>query len=283
MQRWKTLAPVEDVAPRVCACGETWSAEWAFCARCGRPAAERRPARAGLTPLGIALAVVALLVGVFVGSRRGAVGVGGNAPDPSPADAEVARLRGLLAGAEQNAGRLQDRNNALRKQLTDRHEAVARQLAERNDALRKHLKDRNDAVRKQLDQRDASIGFLEQRTEAAEQEAAALDATLADAEAQLKAWLDAQRGAGRAPPVGRDEAGGAPSAPPAGDGADAFWERFDAEHPNVNGRAVWEESVRAAAEELGPDHPDLRDRAAALFDASLARAEAPDAAPESPR
>src|SRR5688500_7574378 len=107
MQRWKTLAPVEEVAPApvvACACGAALSADWAYCARCGRAATAggARPAsRLPVVPVAIAAAVavaLAFLIGMMVG------GGGRNSSGPAVAEAEVTRLRGALAGAERSAG-----------------------------------------------------------------------------------------------------------------------------------------------------------------------------------
>ena len=289
MHRWKSLAPVEEAAPvaeaaaqpaALCACGAAVAADAAFCAKCGRPAGERRGMRPIAMPLAIGLAVLTFGVGLLAGVLRGGAGDG---PGGSSAEKEVAQLRASLARAERTASEAQERNVALRKQLMNRHDEVARQLAERNDALRKHLTERSEVVRKELAERDVSIGALAQRTEVAEAEAedsAALRETLAEAEAQLKAWQDSQAAANRvlpAVPPAQGETGqpaAAAAAPaPVPEGADDFWTRFDAEHPNVNGRAMWEDSMRAAIDELGADHPDLRERAGSIFDANLRQAE----------
>lgn len=288
MQRWKTLAPVEEspgtpVRPP-CACGGVPEGDWAYCPHCGRrQGGGGGGLRAAITPLTIAAVVLGFAIGLLAVSRGGA---GGGDEAGSRAEREVEKLRATLADAERTSGQLQERNRSLRKQLMDRHDAVARQLAERNDALRRQLKERNEAVRKQLEARDLSIDALAQRNETGEQEAAdetaALRATLEDAEAQLKTWLESQEAANRTLPTGQQEEPPAagPGREPAQEGPDAFWDRFDAEHPDVNGRALWEESMRAAAEELGPDHPDLRSRAEGIFEANLRRTES--AAPDSP-
>lgn len=295
MQRWKTLAPVEEPAAPLrppCAWGAVPAGEWAYCAVCGRPVAGGlRGLRAAVTPLTVAAIVLAFAVGLLVGGRGNR---GTDEPARLRAEREAEQLRVTLANAERTAGPLQERNRSLRKQVMDRHDAVARQLARRNDALRRQLKERNEAVRKQLAARDLSIDVLAERNETIEQEAAeetaALRATLEEAEAQLKDWLDSQQAANRLlpnsrqgdPPAAREPGGADPNEvagdapgeqPTAAEETDAFWARFNAEYPDVNGRALWEESLRAAAEEIGPDHPDFRARAEGIFEANLQRAQ----------
>jgi hypothetical protein len=287
MQRWKTLAPAEEVAPaaappQACACGAAVQGDWAYCPACGRAraaaaAAAGAPWRSALTPAVAVVAVLALAAGLFIGRL-----VAPARPGPVAADGDAAGLRARLADADRERAQVREHNRLLRKQLMDRHDEVARQLAERNDALRKHLQERGEAVRKQIAERDASIGLLAERGEAVEQAAAeettALRETLEDAEAQLKAWVESQEAAARMLPAGPGESAAAVEAAAAtatatADGVEAYWARFDAEHPTVNGRAVWEDALRAATDELGPGHPELRERAGAIFDADLARAE----------
>src|SRR5687768_13098049 len=97
MQRWKSLAPVEEAPAStevihpaaVCACGAALPADSAFCAKCGRPGGGGGAIRAINMPLAIAIAVLALAVGAVAGTLLG----GGGDAAAERAEKEAAQLR----------------------------------------------------------------------------------------------------------------------------------------------------------------------------------------------
>ena len=287
MQRWKAITAVLEKPPE-CDCGSPVAGDWAYCARCGRELRRRRvmSRTALLSTLAVGSAILAFVCGLLLGGRPAA------STATARAGNESAELRAKLTETEATARRLKDRNEALWRQLTDRNDSLRKQLLGRQEALRAQLNRRDESVEKQLKEQDASIGVLANRAVAAEQleeENTALRESVREAEEQLKAWLEMQEAGNQTPALPASPVGAGPGA--AGDptggpgeaerqravqtqeGIEEYWAQFDAEHPTVNGREIWEESMRAAIEEIGPDDANLREHATRLFEERLARAE----------
>lgn len=270
MQRWKAISAVLEKPP-ACACGEPVGPDWAFCARCGRGLGRGRAYFSLATIAGVAagVAAVGFVAGVMLGGQRG------NAtPSLAAAATEAADLRTKLANADAASRRLKDRNDALWRQLNDRNDTLRKQLLDRQEALATHLNESTESARKQLKEQDSSIGLLANRAVAAEQleeENAALRQSMQDTEEELRSLLQLQETANQTPAP----AAGEPERPETStqEGIEAFWAQFDQEHPTVNGRSIWEESMRAAIEDAGPDDANLRVEATRIFEERLAQAE----------
>ena len=270
MQRWKAISAVLEKPP-ACACGEPVGPDWAFCARCGRGLGRSRAYFGLATVAGVAAGVAALgfVAGVMLGGQRG------KAPHSlAAATSEAAELRAKLANADVTSRRLKDRNDALWRQLTERNDALRKQLLDRQEALATRLNESTESARKQLKEQDSSIGLLANRAVAAEQleeENAALRQSMQDTEEELRSLLQMQETANQTPAP----AAGEPQRPETStqEGIEAFWAQFDEEHPTVNGRSIWEESMRAAIEDAGPDDANIRVAATRIFEERLAQAE----------
>ncbi len=270
MQRWKAITAVLEKPPD-CLCGAAVAPDWAFCARCGRGLARRNV----LTPpvvatLAVSIALLSFICGLVFGTRRGEP-----AAATVAARGDVADVRARLSNAESASRRLKDRNDSLWRQLADRNDSLRKQLIERHESLQTQLKERTATAQKQLSDQGQSIGLLANRAEAADQleeENAALAESMRDTEEQLKALIEAQQATNQLPASAagqpeRDETATA-------EAIESFWTRFDTEHPTVNGRDIWEESMRTAVDEVGvTDAAELRNHATRLFEERLARAE----------